>query len=666
MVIKATLQDPIARQNFPDSAIQEIDSMEWADAGRIRNARILLAVLVLITATLIAATLATTASRVTGEEPNIHTETKHPRGLWTRSIHLYVSNPHDNYVYAHLRNKGQGGISFHQDNQLIQTQVAPSVTGLAITSTPEVGDAYYLGETISVEMTLDEPVTVTGRPELTLDMGDVERSAHYQESPSTTVLTFEYIIFVSDQDEDGIAIDAGELRLNDETTLSHTGLTDQPDHKVALPEVSLVSVEPSTVREGEPLRITVRIEPPVPPLPPAQAGSYEEDVVRGGILAFDSLGNDPVVDALIAFVFREGAETRSMSYWTPPDEDNVTTEPRTVRVKINPLFADYQVGQPSEITIRVIDEDTVNNLPTGAPTISGRAQEGRTLTADTDSIRDADGLTEVAYSYQWLRVSDSNDEVIARATNMSYGVTATDVGSQLKVRVNFTDDAGNPESLTSAPTPAVTPRPKPTLTPTATPRPTPKPTPVPTATPRPTPKPTPVPTATPRPTPKPTPIPTATPRPTPKPTPVPTATPRPTPKPTPIPTATPRPTPKPTPVPTATPRPTPKPTPVPTATPRPTPKPTPIPTRRRSPIAHPDAKTYGDAHPDAKAREHRPKPNLGTPASSNHGPSHSANRSANTDPDHSADAGANPGPDHSADRNADASTNPGTYHRVNH
>ena len=415
------------------------------ETGKIRNAGILLAALVLI-----AAMLATTALpgiqayQVAGEEVNTH---------------FYVSNPHGNHVYDYLRSKGQ-----------IRTQVAPSVTSLAITSTPKVGDVYYLGETISVEVALNEPVTVTSGPELTLDMGGVERSAHYQESSSTTVLTFEYVIFVSDRDGDGIAVAAGELRLNDNTTLSHTGLTNQPDHKVALPVVSFVSVTPRwVVEEGKRLRVVLRIDPPVPAVPPAQAGSYEEDDVRGGILIFDSLGDDPVVDELIAFVFRKGIETRSISYWIPLDEDNLTTEPRTVRVVINPIFPDYQVSQHSEITVRVIDEDAVNNPPTGAPTISGRARAGRTLTTNTGSISDADGLMEVAYSYQWLRVSGSNDGVIAGATNMSYGVTATDVGSQLKVRVNFTDDAGNPESLTSELTPIITPRPEPTPTPRPTP-----------------------------------------------------------------------------------------------------------------------------------------------------------------------------------------------------
>ena len=46
-----------------------------------------------------------------------------------------------------------------------------------------------------------------------------------------------------------------------------------------------------------------------------------------------------------------------------------------------------------------------NSPATGAPTITGTAQVGETLTADTSGIADADGLANVSYSYQWI----SND-----------------------------------------------------------------------------------------------------------------------------------------------------------------------------------------------------------------------------------------------------------------
>ena len=92
-----------------------------------------------------------------------------------------------------------------------------------------------------------------------------------------------------------------------------------------------------------------------------------------------------------------------------------------------------------------------NSPATGAPTISGTDQVGETLTADTSGIADADGLTNVSYSYQWL----ADDAAIAGATGLTYTLVAADEGKAIKVRVSFTDDAGNEETLTSEATAAV-------------------------------------------------------------------------------------------------------------------------------------------------------------------------------------------------------------------
>ena len=96
---------------------------------------------------------------------------------------------------------------------------------------------------------------------------------------------------------------------------------------------------------------------------------------------------------------------------------------------------------------------TVENSPaTGLPTISGTAQVGETLTADTSGIADAYGLTNATFTYQWL---GSRDTEIQGATNATYTLVADDEGKTIKVRVSFTDDRGNNETLTSAATPAV-------------------------------------------------------------------------------------------------------------------------------------------------------------------------------------------------------------------
>ena len=92
-----------------------------------------------------------------------------------------------------------------------------------------------------------------------------------------------------------------------------------------------------------------------------------------------------------------------------------------------------------------------NTAATGAPTISGTAQVGQTLTASTSGISDADGLDNVSYSYQWL----ADDTEIDGATSSTYTLQASDNGKVIKVRVTFTDDAGDEESLTSAGTSAV-------------------------------------------------------------------------------------------------------------------------------------------------------------------------------------------------------------------
>ena len=99
-----------------------------------------------------------------------------------------------------------------------------------------------------------------------------------------------------------------------------------------------------------------------------------------------------------------------------------------------------------------------NSAPTGFPTISGTARVGKTLTADVSGIADSDGLTNVAYSYQWL---SSRDTEIDGATSSTYTLQASDEGKIIKVRVSFTDDGGNDESLTSDATDVVAADPEP-------------------------------------------------------------------------------------------------------------------------------------------------------------------------------------------------------------
>ena len=102
-----------------------------------------------------------------------------------------------------------------------------------------------------------------------------------------------------------------------------------------------------------------------------------------------------------------------------------------------------------------------NTPATGAPDITGAAQVGEALTADTTGISDDDGLVNAAFAYQWL----ADDAEINGATASTYTLVAADEGKAIKVRVSFTDDAGNAEQLISAATGAVAAAPPPPNTP---------------------------------------------------------------------------------------------------------------------------------------------------------------------------------------------------------
>ena len=109
-------------------------------------------------------------------------------------------------------------------------------------------------------------------------------------------------------------------------------------------------------------------------------------------------------------------------------------------------------GPTSQQTSQQRQESTA---ATGSPTISGTVQVGQTLAASTTGIADTDGLTNAAYSYQWIANDGSSDSDIADATASAYTLVARDAGKTIKVKVSFTDDGGNEETLTSAVTAAV-------------------------------------------------------------------------------------------------------------------------------------------------------------------------------------------------------------------
>ena len=157
----------------------------------------------------------------------------------------------------------------------------------------------------------------------------------------------------------------------------------------------------------------------------------------------DADGLDNAVFTYLWLADDVGIAGATGSSYTVVDAD----EEKTIKVRVT--FTDDGGNQEtltSEPTAAVAAKE--NTPATGLPVITGTAQVNKTLTAGTSDIADADGLDDVSFSYQWIR----NDADISGSTASTYTLSDADRGGIIKVRVNFTDDEGNDEALTSAAT----------------------------------------------------------------------------------------------------------------------------------------------------------------------------------------------------------------------
>ncbi len=160
---------------------------------------------------------------------------------------------------------------------------------------------------------------------------------------------------------------------------------------------------------------------------------------------------DGLDDADFAYQWiRAGADIGGAtgSSYTPVDADEGT------RLKVRVSFTDDAGNAESLVSAAsaaVEAAPPTNTAATGAPAIGGTPQVGKALTASTSGISDADGLDDADFAYQWMRAGAD----IGGATGSSYTPGDADEGARLKVRVDFTDDAGNAESLVSAASAAV-------------------------------------------------------------------------------------------------------------------------------------------------------------------------------------------------------------------
>ena len=110
-------------------------------------------------------------------------------------------------------NLGNTGPSSHQTQSLTVRPPAATITGTSITSSDSDSDSWYeAGDTVTLEVSFSEAVTVTGFPEIPVTLGSSLKTAVYNSGDSTSTLTFQFTIASGDEHCDGV-ISLGSLAL---------------------------------------------------------------------------------------------------------------------------------------------------------------------------------------------------------------------------------------------------------------------------------------------------------------------------------------------------------------------------------------------------------------------------------------------------------------------
>ena len=228
--------------------------------------------------------------------------------------------------------------------------------------------------------------------------------------------------------------------------------TDDADYEQTLTSAATVAVAPPPNTEPTGLP-AVTGTPQVGETLTADASAIDDaDGLTNATFEYQWLHNQSVVDANTGTSYyinvEMPGETGSTYELVPADKG------RTFAVKVS--FTDDR-GHSESLTSgnTVIVAARPNSEPTGLPAITGTPQVGETLTADT-SADDEDGLENAVFRYQWLASKSGVILALLGETSSTYTLSPTYEGYTFQVRVTFTDNADNQESLTSEATEAVT------------------------------------------------------------------------------------------------------------------------------------------------------------------------------------------------------------------
>ena len=415
----------------------------------------------------------------------------------TRLVFAYeVTGEHDSADMSLLADglELNGGSIRNAGTQVNATLTDPTVVGttiighlntrwvdaITVTSSPAVSwlrSTYGPTETVEFAATFSEAVTLNttgGVPRLWLSFASGVQSAEYAGGSGSNALVFAWEVpdagfseLASISIQGNVTLGTAAFRAASGLDLNGATLADAERRTVnvrhgdftlpswvdTLPPVLLGNADGATVNRIN-LVLTYRVGANDADSDPLDLYSTPTP----GDFAAIATGSDsvPTPHAVSRVTVARDAATVTLTLADPVAVGDVVTLDYTPGANpVQDLWGNAAIAL-NERTVRNDTPDTVNTTAGGAPTISGTTQDRHLLTAGTSGITDADGLGNVSYRYQWIRVNGSHEADIPGATDSTYVVTVDDRGMTIKVRVTFTDAADHFETLTSAATATVT------------------------------------------------------------------------------------------------------------------------------------------------------------------------------------------------------------------
>ncbi|MDA7937969.1 Ig-like domain-containing protein, partial [Pirellulales bacterium] len=359
-----------------------------------------------------------------------------------------------------------GTIQDAGNNDAILTFTPPTTTGVLVDAvapvatlvTPPADGLYVTGQTLSLQVTFDDNVDVTGTPVLPLTIGSTTRNASYISGTGTNTLTFEYTVQSTDQDGNGIAVDPTSISgiitdaAGNDADFSTATVTSPAGVFVNAAVINSVTVGDGTYGDSDVISLTALFSQPVD-----VGGTPRIALTVGGNSVFADYVSGSGTTALVFnyIVQTDDLDTDGIIVGTPVDLNGGTirdtdsnnavltfTAPTTTAVLVDAVAPVAIAMAPppggSYVTNDVLSFDVVfdgNVEVAGTPMLP--------LTIGTTS-RNAEyvsgtGTNTLTFEYTILSTDQDGDGITVDPTSITTGIT---------------DAAGNSADLTTVSSPS--------------------------------------------------------------------------------------------------------------------------------------------------------------------------------------------------------------------